>query len=181
MAQFIALIIIVILTKLVIDFIKEQFLQKGSKNNSGDVIDISDAWVDTSQLPYQKKDSVLNPSEISFYQLLEETLSGQDYIICPHIQMSELISVGESAYRHEYWQRLKERTLDIAILEAGSFKPVLVINLEEAETKKKQQLSNNFTTKALQVADIPILNMNPRQLPEQQQFLINLRKMGLKL
>lgn len=181
MGQFIALVIIFIIAKLLIDFLKEQFTRKSTPNKSGEVIDISDAWVDTSKLPYQKKAQIMNTKEQAFYQLLAEILAHKDYIICPHIPMSELISVNESPNQQEYFQRLKDRTLDLAVLEVSSFKPVLAINLEEPEAKKKQQLSNNFTVKAMQAAGLPLLSINLDQFPRQQDLLLTLRKHGLNI
>ncbi len=181
MGQFIAVIIILIIAKLIIDLIKPYFARKSTNNPYGEVIDISDAWVDTSSLPYQKKEQLMNPKDFAFYDILAEVLAGKDYIICPRLQMSELISVTETPNQHKYLQRLKERILDLVVLEVSSFKPVLVIILEEPEARRKQQLSNNFTVKALQAAGIPLLNINPKQFPQHQDLVLDLRKHGLNL
>lgn len=181
MAQLIALVIIFIISKLVIDTIREQIKPKKDPGKSGDIIDISDAWVDTSKLPYRRKDQVMNAKEQVFYQLLSDVLEDQGYIICPHIQMSELITVTANPNYQEYLQRLKDRTLDMAILEVDSFKPVLAINMEESEANIKHQLSNNFTLKALQAAGLPFLRINPELLPRKEELVIALRKHGLKI
>jgi len=181
MAQIIGLVIILIIAKLIVDFVKEQFSFKRSKNKPGDVIDISDAWVDTSTLPYKKKDQLINLKALKFYNSLDEILTGKNYIICPRIQMSELLSVTESPKQQEYVQRLKERTLDLVVLEASSFKPVLVFNLEETEPSKNRQLSNRFTTQALQVAGLPLITINLNQCTKPQYLVQEIRKYGLNI
>lgn len=183
MVQIIGLAIILLIAKLIVDFVKEQFSFKGSqtKSKSGDFIDISDAWVDTSVLPYIKKDRVLDLKALSFYNSLNELLIGKNYIICPRMQMSELLSVTESPKQQEYVQRLKERTLDLVVLEASTFKPVLVFNLEETEPGKNRQLSNHFTAKALQAAGLPLMTINLTQNLKPQYLVQELRKYGLNI
>lgn len=183
MAQFIAFVVFLIIAKLLVDFIKEKFsfAVKNKNSKSGDVIDISDAWVDAGNLPYKRKEQVINSKERSFYQTLSEIFSGYNYVIFPHMQMSELISVTESPKHWEYLQRLKERTLDMVILEASSFKPVLVFNLQETEAGKSKQISNRFTTQALLVAGLPMISINLNQMPKPQELIKELRKHGLNI
>lgn len=181
MVQFIALVIVFIISKLVIDAIKEQIKPKKNPGKSGDVIDISDAWVDTSKLPYQCRARVLSAKEQVFYQLLADILTDQGYIICPHIQMSELITVTASPNYQEYTQRLKDRTLDMAVLDSNNFKPVLAIYMEEPDAHIKNQLSNNFTIKALQAAGLPLLKINLDSIPRKEDLVFTLRKHGLKV
>lgn len=181
MVQIIAVVIILIIAKLVVDFLKEQFSFKSSKSKPGDVIDISDAWVDTSTLPYKQKGQILNRKELSFYHTLAEILTDKNYILCPRIQMSELLSVTESPKQQEYVQRLKERTFDLVVFEASSFKPALVFNLEETEPGRSRQLSNRFTAKALEVAGLPLMIINLNQCPKPQYLVQELRKHGLNI
>jgi len=181
MGQFIAFILVLIIAKLVVDQAKNQLNRHKSNQKNGEVIDISDSWVDTSSLPYQKKAQVMNPREIAFYHSLTEALNDSDYIIAPHLHMSELIALTDNSRQQEYLQRLKERSLDLVILEANTFHPVLVINFIDDEAGRKQQLSNNFTAKAVKAADLPQLDINPATPPLGQELLTELRQQGLKL
>jgi hypothetical protein len=179
--QFIALIIILIIAKLIVDMVKEQLNRSQGIPKNGDIIDISDSWVDTSSLPYQKKAQVMNPREIAFYHHLAEVLNESAYIIAPRLHMAEVIAVADAPRQQEYQQRLIERNLDLTILEAHTFKPVLVINLVEEDIGRKQQLSNNFTSKAVQAAKLPQLDINPGNPPEGRELLMALRRQGLGL
>jgi hypothetical protein len=181
MAQFIALVIILIIAKLVVDLVKDQLNRNKGNQKNGEVIDISDSWVDTSSLPYQKKVQVMNPREIAVYHSLVEVLDESDYIIAPHLHMSELISVSDDPRQQEYLQRLKERDLDLVILEANTFRPMLVISFIDDEIGRKQQLSNNFTTKALKAANLPQFEINPSNPPAGLPLLTELRRHGLKV
>lgn len=183
MGQFIAFIIILIIAKLIVDFAKEKLSVpfKNKSSQTGEVIDISDAWVDTSSLPYKKKEQLINEKERFFYRTLTELLAEKKYLVCPHLQMSELISVTESPKQPEYAQRLKDRTLDLVILDAGTFNPVLVINLEENEPGKNKQISNRFTAKALQAAGLPLMSINLNQAPKLQNLMQELRSHGLNI
>ncbi|HRW13321.1 MAG TPA: DUF2726 domain-containing protein [Syntrophomonas sp.] len=181
MGQFIAVIIILIIAKLIVDMVKDQLNRAKSSPKQGEVIDISDSWVDTSTLPYQKKAQVMNPREITIYHSLARLLHDTDYIVVPHLHLSELIGVTDVPRQQEYWQRLKERSVDLAILEAVTFQPVLVIHLLEEEVGRKQQLSNNFTTKAIKAAGLPQLDINPANPPVERELLAELRRQDLKI
>ena len=180
MGQFIAFILVLIIAKLVVDQAKNQLNRHKNNQKNGEVIDISDSWVDTSSLPYQKKAQVMNPREIAFYHSLAEALN-DSYIIAPHLHMSELIALTDNSRQQEYLQRLKERSLDLVILEANTFHPVLVINFIDDEAGRKQQLSNNFTAKAVKAADLPQLDINPAAPPAGLPLLTELRRQGLNL
>jgi len=181
MGQIIGLIITLIIAKLIVDLVKGKLDSNNTSHKTGDVIDISDSWVDTGSLPYQKKAQVMNPKEISFYNILDDVLTGSDYIIAPRLHMSELITVTEDPRQQEYLQRLKDRNLDLTILEAYTFRPVLVINFAEEDVGRKQQLSNNFTSKAVKAAGLPMININLNAPPSVQELISDLRQQGLKL
>jgi len=181
MAQIIGLVIALIIAKLIVDQVKGQLNRSKAAPKTGDIIDISDSWVDTESLPYQKKVQVMTPKEIAFYHNLDESLTGSGYIIAPHLHMSELIGVTDSPRQQEYLQRLMERNLDLTILEALTFKPVLVINFAEGDVGRKQKLSNTFTSKAVKAAGLPQMDINLNNPPTGQDLLAELRKQGLKL
>jgi hypothetical protein len=181
MGQFIAFILVLVIAKLVVDMVKNQLNRPQNSQKNGEVIDISDSWVDTSSLPYQKKAQVMNPREIAFYHSLAESLHDSDYIIAPHLHMSELIAVTDDPRQQEYLQRLKERNLDLAILEANTFRPVMAIIFTDGEAGRKQQLSNSFTSKAVKAAGLPQLDINPANPPFGEELLTELRQHGLKI
>lgn len=181
MGQFIALIIILIIAKLIVDMVKDQLNRGKSNPKSGEVIDISDSWVDTGSLPYQKKAQIMTPREIAFFHSLAQVLHDSDYMIAPRLHMSELIGVSDDPRQQEYLQRLKERNVDLAILEAITFRPVLVISFTEDDIGRKQQLSNSFTAKAVKAAGLPQMDINPANPPLERELLADLRRQGLKL
>lgn len=181
MGQFIALVIVLIIAKLIVDVVKEQLNRNQGNPKNGDIIDISDSWVDTGSLPYQKKAQIMNPREIAFFHDLAEVLDDSDYIIAPRLHMSEVIAVADDPRQQEYLQRLKERNLDLTILEAHTFRPVLVINYIEEDVSRKQQISNSFTSKAVKAANLPQLDINPGNPPTGRELLMALRRQGLTL
>lgn len=181
MGQIIGLIITLIIAKLIVDAVQDKLGGNKDSRKNGEVIDISDSWLDTGSLPYQKKAQLMNPKEITFYHSLDEVLKGSDYVIAPRVHMSELITVADNPRQQEYLQRLKERNVDLVVLEAFTFRPVLIINFLEEDMGRRQQLSNNFTTKAVKAADLPQLEINLGDPPAGLELSLILRKQGLKL
>lgn len=189
MGQLIGLAIIAILAKLFMDLYKQQFPSKESnkkqkKAKKGQVIDISEAWVDTSAMPYNKKNSLLNSKELASYHLLADLLSSSPYIIYPHMRMSEILNVPASTKnRNEYVQRIEERRLDLVIIDSRELSPILAVKLETNNGAKKKQLSDRFTEKVLESAGLPYISLDLDKVQEidRTELFEQLRKSGLTI
>lgn len=182
MPQVLILLLVLILGKLLVDYIKKQANQTNETNKGGDIIDISEAWIDTDDMPYSKKEAVLDKREMDLYRLLAELLNSSGYQVYPGISLSALLTVPTAtANRQEYLRRIKERALDLVIMESPDLNPVLVINLESAGESKKQQLTNRFTEKALASAGLTRINISLNSLPNRAELVKMLRRAGLQI
>ena len=60
----------------------QDFQNRGSnKTKKGQVIDLSEAWIDMDNLPYQKKDSPLVQIRISFISPIKEAIDPEKYVV----------------------------------------------------------------------------------------------------
>ena len=181
MVQFLSLILIVVLVKLLIDYIKPAF-QKGKDAPSGDFIDISEKWIDADQMPYQKNNYLLDNRELLIFKLIKDILDGSSYAVYPHLRLADLLKVPTGIpNRQEYLYRIEERSLDMVVLESSQLKPILAINLKSPTETKRLQISDQFTEKALTAAGYKSMNIDLNNLPSKKQLLGDLREVGLKL
>jgi len=182
LGQIIVLIIFLVLAKIIWDSYKGNHInvKNKSKSKSGEVIDITDAWIDLNNMPYRKKEYLLVGRELAAYQNLIELLADTPYSVFPKIGLSDILSVPtETNNRQEYYHRIKERSVDYVICEGPELKPILLILLEGKPEGKKKQLVDRFTKKAAEAAQINYLNLNLSNLPGTEELLNALENKGL--
>lgn len=184
MAQLIGIVIIIVIGKIVFDYVKDQVGLKNiaKKKKTGDVIDLSDAWIDTSSLPYQLKESPINKRELAVYDLVEEVLLATQYTVSVKTQMADVLTLPRQTNNYqEYLNRIKERTFDLVILERPALKPVLVINMTSQNDQKKKQISDQFRENALTAAGLGSITIDSNADWNEAMLLKKLRSAGLKL
>lgn len=181
MLQLLAVILVVVLIKLLIDNLKPVFKKKKS-SPSGDFIDISEKWINADEMPYQKNEYLFNNRELLIFKRLKDILDNSRYSVYPHIRLADLLSVPAGTQnRQEYLFRIKERSLDMVVFESSYLKPVLVVNLKTQEDGKRQQITDQFTEKALYTAGINSIDLDLKNPPESEELLSQLRGFGLEL
>ncbi len=181
MAQLIGIILIAVLAKLLMDYIKP-IVKKSKPAQNGDFIDISEKWINADEMPYQKNDYLLDKRELIIFQMLQSILNESNYCVYPHLRLADLLKVpADTPNRQEYLYRIKERSLDMVVFESNQLKPVLVIKLKSQDDGKKQQINDEFTENALNNAGLKSMNISLNSPPSREQFISNLHGSGLKL
>ncbi len=179
--QFIGLILVVVIIKLLIDNLKPVF-NKTKSAPTGDFIDISEKWISADAMPYKKNDYLFNNRELLIFKRLQDILEHSRYSLYPHIRLADLLSVPAGTQnRQEYLFRIKERSLDMVVFESSYLKPVLVVNLVTQEDGKRQQITDQFTEKALNTAGIESIDIDLNNPPDHEELLSTLRGFGLEL
>ncbi|MEA1962330.1 MAG: DUF2726 domain-containing protein [Bacillota bacterium] len=184
MAQLIGVAILFVIGKVILDYVKDQGNStKRTKNKkSGEVIDLSEAWINTGTLPYHLRDYPLNNRELAVYELLNNLLEGSNYTINVKMRMADLLTLPmQTSNYQEYMNRIKERTLDIVILESPRLKPVLVVNVESQKDHKKKQLADQFRDNALTTAGLANIYIDPNGDQNDSSLLQSLRSAGLAI
>jgi hypothetical protein len=181
MLQLIGLILIVVLAKLVMEYIKP-IVKKSKPAKNGDFIDISEKWINADEMPYQKVDYLLDKRELIIFQMFQTIFSESSYSVYPHLRLADILKVpADTPNRQEYLYRIKERSLDMVVFESIQLQPVVVIKLKLQDNAKLQQINDDFTEKALNTAGLKSMNINLNSPPSSEQLIINLRSLGLKI
>ena len=184
MGQFILAIIALVFVKLLWDVYKEQTNKKDSRpsQKGGEVIDLSNAWIDLEDMPYNQRDYLLTGKELALYNLLQDSLPVEEYVVLPRVRLADFISVSpEARNRIEYANRIKERSADILICDADNLTPAAVVLFETETESKKKQLADRFTRKVCGAIGLPCLNLKPAAPPSLSELKIALRKSGLHI
>jgi hypothetical protein len=154
---------------------------KEKTKKQGDVIDISEAWIDSSHLPYRLKNSLLSDAEITLYRSICRVLKGSRYTVFPKVRLAEILDLpARSDKRQEYLNRIKVRKVDFIICELPRLVTVLAVTVE-VKSSGKERVSDNFTAKAIKAAGLGHLVYNPKKLPNDSRLRADLAQAGLKL
>ncbi|HHV16150.1 MAG TPA: DUF2726 domain-containing protein [Gelria sp.] len=184
MAQFIMLVMATIFIKLLWDVYKEQTQYRKKPRHTqkgGEVIDLSNAWIDLDDMPYNRRDYLLNGKELELYNLLQDAI-GDSCVILPRVRLADFISVSPQAKnRLEYANRIKERSADVLICEASNLTPVALVIFETEAESKKKQLADRFTRKICEAVDLPCLNLKSAAPPSLSQLKMILQKSGMNI
>lgn len=180
MGQLILAVLAIIGLKLIWD-VYQDFQNRGSnKTKKGQVIDLSEAWIDMDNLPYQKKDSLLSRSELALFHLLKEAIDPEKYVVFPKVRLEDIMFSSPNAHNaEEHFYRLKEKSVDFLICSLPDLKPQLAVFGEGTSDSKKKQLSDRFNKKASEEAGIPIMSLNTSALPSASELARDLMKMGV--
>lgn len=184
MGQFILAIIAIVFVKLLWDVYKEQTNKKDPRpsQKGAEVIDLSNAWIDLEDMPYNQRDYLLTGKELALYNLLQDAIAIDSYVILPRVRLADFISVSpEARNRIEYASRIKERSADILICEASNLTPAAVVLFAAETESKKKQLSDRFTRKVCEAVDLPCLNLKPATPPSLSELKMALQKVGLHI
>jgi len=186
--QFIMIIVAIILGKLAWDVLNDYrqkmqpsgpfSSQKKRRPGNGEVIDLSNAWINMDNLPYRKRDFLLSGKELALYELFTNMLENSPYTAFPRVNLEDLVTVSlEAENRTEYFSRIRNRFVDLLICEKEGLVPVLVIIGESTgEARKKQQvLEDRFIRSAAEAAGIKYLSINLNNLPDNEKLLTLLR------
>jgi len=181
MVQLLGLVLIAVVIKLIMDYFKPDS-PKSKSSPKGDYIDISEKWINSDNMPYKKNDCLLDKYELAIFRLLGDLLQDTLYSVYPRVRLADLLSVpANTLNRQEYLFRIKERSLDMVIVETKQLKPVLVINLESPGNGQKAHLPDPFTESALKSAGLEVISINLYSPPGLEQLTARLRGLGLEL
>jgi len=194
LAQFIMLVVAIIAGKLVWDMYNDyqKKMQPAAKTKSskkkhsgnGEVIDLSNAWINMNELPYRKQGYFLSGRELALYQLINDVLQNSSYTAFPRVNLADIITVAADAEnRSEYVKRIKERNVDILICERDDLKPVLFIIINGiVESRKKQQiLEDRFMKNAAGAAGMDYIIIDLNNTPDKEHTLKLLQNSGLNI
>ena len=180
MIQAIVAILIIFAISIIWSEVKQH--REKTQKKQGDVIDISEAWIDSSHLPYRRRECLLNNAERNLYYSIQHVLQGSRYIVCPKVRLADIVDLPiRTKNRQEYLNRVRIRTVDLLICELHELSPVLALTLEGKSSARREKLSDQFTANALKASGLPHIVYNRLNLPDQDRLLSDLSKAGLIL
>lgn len=186
MPQLLVIVILIIIIKLIWDIVNQQKndqqAQKPKGRQNGEVIDLSNAWVDLNDMPYRRRDYLLSSRELAAYRMFSDLLEDSAYTIFPKVCLADILTLTAGAdNRSEYMNRIRERHVDLLVCEGNELKPVLIVVCEGPVEGKKKQLVDRFTRYAAEAAGIAYISLDINNLQSGSELNRRLQKAGLNL
>jgi hypothetical protein len=181
MGQAIIAVLGLILAKLIVDVVKENISSSSKKaSSSGPIIDLGDAWVDLNQISSRQRESLLSREEILLFQMLDSILFDSNYKVFPKVRLADLLTPNPNIpNRAEYKRRLRERVVDLLIVEKQNLKPLLLILTNNSQNKKAEP--DQLSIRSIKTAGLRYLIIKLDDLPSSSSLLTKLREAGLNI
>ncbi|HWP96711.1 MAG TPA: DUF2726 domain-containing protein [Syntrophomonadaceae bacterium] len=183
MPQIIGVAIMVLIIYLINDWVRKITAGTHGSNKSqpqGDVIDITNAWIDLNDMPYSRKSQFLTPAENLLYKLLKDILSGSGYVVLPKTRLAEVLDLKpQSPHQPEYLRRIRERSCDFLICREPGTIPELMVMVESRQETASVQQSRAFAQRAAGAAGFPLVIINLDNAPDENTLHRILTRAGL--
>ncbi|QGT99820.1 hypothetical protein SYNTR_1227 [Candidatus Syntrophocurvum alkaliphilum] len=184
MIQLIGLLLVIVITKLVWDYVKEREGKpkvKPSKPNQGKVIDVGDRWSNKNNMPYRMQNHLITGKDLGLYQLFSELLKDSKYAAFPRVRLAEVITVPMTANNaEEYYNRIRDKTLDLVIFELPDLTPQVVISIEVSEDKRRGA-GDSFSKKAIESCGLGYFSIDINSPQDIEKLKAELIELGLEL
>lgn len=130
----------------------------------------------SEDFPYQREDYLLSPAERTFYTSLY-TVAGADFQIFPKVRLIDLVRVRSgTADTQAYKNRIDRKHVDFVVWERDTFKPLLVIELDDASHRRaRSQESDLVKDRVMEAAGLPMLRVAARGSYEPQELAARVR------
>ena len=145
------------------------FLKRSPKKQSTDGIAVTYTESD-EPLPYRLRDDFLSPAELSFFRVLAPLL-GAEYLLQSKVRLADLFFVARPNENKSAFNRIAQRHVDFVVCEAGTLRPRLGIELDDAShNRSDRQERDAFVEGVFAAAELPLLHFpvqreyNPREV-----------------
>jgi len=114
-------------------------------------------------MPYESKRSFLSSEERNLYEALKAIL--KDYHIESKAKLSDLIIVNHHRNRQEFYDRIKNITIDFLICDSDlNFKPLMGVNLVyNLADNPKEEKKIEFIEGVFKNAELPLIKINAKK------------------
>lgn len=181
MPQLLIAILVIVVIKLLMDAARPARNNRG-RSEQGDFIDISEKWIQADNMPYRKKETLLDDQALPIWNLLKEILAGSRFEIFPRVRLADLLLVPPAtSNRKEYQFRINERSVDLLVVDQALLKPLAGIILASPGTSQTDLVSAQYTARALAAAGLECITYKLDTPPSRETLAGALRKAGIDL
>lgn len=179
MGQLILAGIAIVALKLIWDVYKD-YQEKPNPKKKGQVIDLSEAWIDMNDLPYKKKGSLLSRADLALFIILKDVINSENYVVFPKVRLEDIIHSAPNVNNaDEYLHRLKEKSADFLICSLPDLEPQVVIISENPSDNRIKQLGDTFNKRASEEAGLAVVTINTGNLPSHPELTLLLKRHGV--
>lgn len=111
-----------------------------------------------AELPYQRKESLLTPAELSFYHCLKQTV-GNKLDIFAQVRVADVLEVtADRSKRQSFFNRISGKHFDFLLCHPKTSMIILAIELDDSSHKRKDRKErDSFLNQACEDANLVLL------------------------
>jgi len=134
-----------------------------------------------SRYLYESKSEYLTKAELTFLSVLRQAVNGA-YEIVPQVPLGSIVRVkNNSKDYYAHYNQIDRKILDFVLFEIFSFKPLLVIELDDSSHNLPDRKNRDkFVDKVLEVVKLPILHIPVRNTYDTNEIYLNINKLLIK-
>ena len=147
-----------LLPRKAIDQNQQYNMPNGNKTNSLG----SQSGLAGQPLPYGKKNTILNKTEMYFYKLLQEVVQGRA-VIYPKIGLKEIFYVNSNNRSEQttYYNRIDRKSIDFLICSINSLKPMCAVELTDSSDYSAEKCQKeSFIDELFKKVDLPLVRFD---------------------
>jgi len=111
------------------------------------------------KLPYRLRDDFLSPAELSFFRVLQQSVS-EELVICPKVRLGDLFLVPRSKESQSHRNKINQKHVDFLLCSPETMAPQLAIELDDAShSRQKRQERDQFVDSVFKAAGLTLLRI----------------------
>lgn len=128
--------------------------------------DFDDVSEPVAEWPYRSKDSLLSPTEVSFYHVLASITNGR-VVICPKVGLKDLLFITKHYKSREYYSyfgRISQKHIDFVLCEPKAMQPIAAIELDDRSHGQVDRTErDSVVDQIFSAAGLPLLHVAAAQ------------------
>jgi hypothetical protein len=121
-------------------------------------------------MPFHVRDDFLSPAEASFFRVLKGVVN-DEFLIFPKVSLKDIFFVSRPRENLAYYNKIDRKHVDFLLCDAGSLKPVMGIELDDASHQRQDRIERDELVESVfKEAGLPLRRIPARFAYSQEEL-----------
>jgi hypothetical protein len=113
-------------------------------------------------LPYQRREILLSPAEITYYRMIQ-MIYGDRFLIMTHVRLSDLCDVVDRDFNPSAASRIDKKHVSFVLCDPKTFQPALAIELDSNDDRADPRRRDSFLDEVFRVIGLSLVRQRSRR------------------